>query len=146
MRKTILSISIILFCIIMLTACSSSSSLCRSSNSYTIYKLSEFRTDNSVRVKYENFNGKFYEPLGNKLIEVYDDETCTVKFNVVTESGKLDVSIEDEDGDVLYSKTEIPTSNFEFTIDKGGEYTVYFKGENHKGSCKLVWDYEKSTK
>lgn len=133
MRKTIFLIAIILFSTIMITACSNDST--------TLYKSSEFRTNNSVSIKYERLNGILDEPE-DEPITVYDDETCTFKFDITTESGKLDISIEDENGKVVYNKVEVPTSNFKFIVDKAGEYIVYFEAENHKGGFKLVWEYK----
>ncbi|MGL4910795.1 MAG: hypothetical protein ACRC3Y_00050 [Romboutsia sp.] len=52
------------------------------------------------------------------------DKEQVVKFNVVSEKGNLNLSIEDENEDICFTKETIETSTFEFIPEKSGKYCL----------------------
>ena len=55
-------------------------------------------------------------------------------FDMVTESGTIDVSITDGSGASGYSRVELDTSTFEVPINSGEKYTVKFDAADRVGS------------
>ncbi len=52
----------------------------------------------------------------------------------VTESGKLDMKIQNDDGEEIFSESDIQTENFEVNINSSGTYKVIIQANKHVGS------------
>lgn len=52
----------------------------------------------------------------------------------VTESGKLDMKITDDDGQKIFEENDIPTEDFTVDINSSGTYKVIIQAEKHTGS------------
>ncbi|MDF2988179.1 MAG: hypothetical protein K0R50_3689 [Eubacterium sp.] len=103
--------------------------------SFTSVGSIEVNTFSKMSMSYQKFNGY-------KSTDIHVDEGETVEINadIVTEKGKIGMTIEDEDDKKVYEGTDIPTSNFKVTLDKAGDYKVTVTGDKHKGSYKISWD------
>lgn len=55
------------------------------------------------------------------------------KISVITELGKLKVTIEDSDGNEIYSGSDIPTSEFKVKVNKDDTYTINIYGRKVTG-------------
>lgn len=103
--------------------------------SYTTSWSTEINTFSGISMNYKDFNG-----YKQTWITVKEDEPRNVKVDVVTEEGKLNLSITDRDGKSFYQGNDIPTSSFTVGLDKKGEYKIKVSAEKHKGSYKITWD------
>ncbi len=52
----------------------------------------------------------------------------------VTESGKLDMKIQNDDGEEIFRESDIQTENFEVNINSSGTYKVIIQADKHVGS------------
>ncbi len=52
----------------------------------------------------------------------------------VTESGKLDMKIQNDDGEEIFSESDIQIENFEVNINSSGTYKVIIQADKHVGS------------
>lgn len=89
-------------------------------------------TNNSWTSEYKMFSGS-----KSKRVNLYKDQV--IKFDVVSENGDLEVTIEDESGDTCFSKKITETSIFEFTPEISGKYKIKLDAKNHKGSFDVSW-------
>lgn len=86
-----------------------------------------------MSMSYEKFSGS-----KSKTISL--DEPSNVSVVVSTESGTLDLSITDKDGNSYYNGINIPSSAFSVSLDKSGKYDITVSADNHKGSYDISWD------
>jgi hypothetical protein len=114
--------------IVLMTGCTS--------NSFFTTKLFEHNTSTSMFMSYEKFSG-------TKTKTMTIDEPSEVDVDITTESGSLDLTITDKDGNSYYAGSDIPTSNFSVKLDKAGEYEIKAEADNHKGSCEITWNAQK---
>ncbi len=70
----------------------------------------------------------------NLSFEIPISDPMTLTVTCVTESGKLDMEIKDDDGEKIFSKSDIQTENFEVNVNSSGTCTVIIHAENHTGS------------
>ncbi len=61
-------------------------------------------------------------------------EPVTLVLSFVTESGELDMEIENERGDEVFEKEDIGTGEYEIKIDTPGTYRVSYEMDDHTGS------------
>lgn len=61
-----------------------------------------------------------------------------VNFEIVSQSGSVDVRLQKEGEDPIYEGTDIPTSMFQVTIDDGGTYIASVTGRRAKGSVSIT--------
>ena len=83
---------------------------------------------------YEKFDGH-----RQREITISDESEFTFTVEIVTNSGTLGLSIKSEDGVLLYSGKDIPSSSFEVKADSGGKYIIRFDADNHNGSFDIKW-------
>ncbi len=91
----------------------------------------------SMSMKYMKFSGN-----KNKNITVKDGETCEIYVDILTEDGKIDLLIKNENGNLEYEGHDIPTSNFTVTLKEAGKYKIRVEAKNHKGSYSINWKTE----
>ena len=66
--------------------------------------------------------------------EIHISEPMVLAITCVTKSGKLDMEIESDDGEKIFSESDIQTENFEVNIDSSGIYKVIIQAKQHTGS------------
>ncbi len=102
--------------------------------SYSTLKSVENNTPNMMSMSYERFNG--YKATS---IKVKEANPIDVNVDIVSNKGKLDISITDKDGESVYKGKDVPTSSFVVTLDKAGDYKLKVQGHKHSGSYKITW-------
>lgn len=65
------------------------------------------------------------------------EEGDIVKFDVVSKAGSLGITLQKEDGKMIYVGSMLPTSAFQVEIEESGTYTVSVTGKNAKGSVSI---------
>lgn len=70
----------------------------------------------------------------NLSFEIQISEPTVLSVTCVTESGKLDMEIESDDGEKVFSESDIQTENFEIDIDSSGIYKATVQAKEHTGS------------
>ncbi len=106
-------------------------------NSFYTEKLYEHNTSASMYMSYEKFSG-----TKTKTISI--NEPGEIKVDITTESGSLDLSVTDKDGNSFYVGNDIPTSTFSVKLDMAGEYEITAEADSHKGSCEITWNAQPS--
>lgn len=66
--------------------------------------------------------------------EIETERPTALVISCVTESGELDLEIEDENGKEIFEKDDIRTGEYEVKLKSSGTYRVTFDCENHIGS------------
>ncbi len=88
-------------------------------------------TDNwpeSIRFDSEGMSAELYEfPL---TIE----ESMELSLSYITESGTLNMWIEDSGGRKIFNEKDIQTDDYTVSVDKAGTYTVFLKAKYYYGS------------
>ena len=64
-------------------------------------------------------------------------ERAVLEVEIVSNSGKIGMTVTDENGNVIYEEHGIETSSFEIEIS--GKVTIKITGEDHKGGFSLSW-------
>lgn len=113
---------------------------CGGNGGYSVTNpVGEISMPDQIAMSYSNLNGtKFGEhfPVG-------DNEILEFQVAVQTESGSLSIYLTDDNNNdmTVYSAKDIPTSEFEFTLDEPGQYTLWLEAEDHKGgyTITVVW-------
>lgn len=127
MKNKIKLLMTCILAIIMITGCTTGSFV-------TIGSI-ENNSSSKISMSYQKFDG-----YKSTKIHVNDGDQMEVSVDIVTEKGKLDLKITDENDKTAYEGNDIPTSNFKVTLDKAGDYTITLNADNHKGSYKISWD------
>lgn len=61
-----------------------------------------------------------------------------LRFDVVSQSGSVDIQLQKGKEDPIYEGTDIPTSAFQVVIQDDGTYTVAVTGKRAKGSVSVI--------
>lgn len=125
---------IFLITLILLLAISFSG--CTYGSEFTIGSF-ENNTLSSMSMKYMKFTGN-----KNKNITVNEGQVCDVYVDILTEDGKIDLIIKDDNSNVEYEGHDIPTSDFTVTLKEAGKYKIRVEAKNHKGSYSINWKTE----
>lgn len=102
--------------------------------SFSAIKSFEKNTFSMMSMSYERFNG--YKATS---VKVKEGNPIDVNVVIVSEKGKLNMSIAGEDGHSVYEGKDIPTSSFSVKLHKSGDYKIKVSGEKHSGSYKITW-------
>ncbi|GGF89485.1 hypothetical protein [Paenibacillus aceti] len=94
-------------------------------------------TPNSTVMKYEKFDG-FVE----RSFQVKSGHTAEVKLDIVSDGGKLNISIKDEEGNSYYTGTGVPTSSFSVKLDHPSQYVISIQGKGHQGKYDIAWELD----
>jgi len=70
----------------------------------------------------------------NFSFEILISEPMALSISCETESGELDLEIENERGEEIFEKDDIRTGTYVVNAGSAGIYTVHFDCENHTGS------------
>lgn len=98
-----------------------------------------------------NFNGS---RIGNesqlimdyKILDSTDSQELEltagdiVNFEIVSQSGSIDIRLQKGEKEPIYEGIDIPTSAFHVTIGESGKYTVSVTGKKSKGSVSVMKD------
>jgi hypothetical protein len=122
-QKTALAVVLVL--LMGLTGCTK--------GSYIAVRSYENNTPVSMSMRYEKFSGK-----KSKTISL--DTPSEVFVAVITESGSLNLSITDAEGNSFYTGKDLPSSSFSVSLGKPGKYTIKVEAKDHKGSYDISWD------
>lgn len=94
----------------------------------------ETHTPTSMSMKYDKFTGQ-----KEKSIQVEEGQPLEVGFEITTDSGQLDISLTDGQGNPSYQGKQIQTSSFIVQLDQPGNYHLVVKAKQHKGSFGISW-------
>ncbi len=133
MKQKIIVIVLVVLMVILLVGCTSCN--------FPVINTYKNITTSSMSMKYDIFNEHKTTNLSLKENEIVD-----VNMNIVSKSGKLSVSIVNEDNETIYQGIDIPTSSFAVTLNKKGKYQINIDGEKHKGSFHIFWKRTNDTK
>jgi hypothetical protein len=61
-----------------------------------------------------------------------------VAVGIVSDSGRVDVLVADEDGGVIYQGDDAPSSSFKLEIAKDGKYTFSVTGKKARGGVSFA--------
>lgn len=103
-----------------------------STGGYSTFMSKEHNTGSEFSMEYGKFDG-----YKNKTVNV--DKETEFSVQISSESGQIDMKIEDKSGNVFYQGNDIPTSNFTVTVKEQGEYILTVHGHGHSGSYKVTW-------
>ena len=92
---------------------------------------------NATRIGYVGNDGwsswsASYTLLDGRLQHTIRPETDTLHVDVETESGTISIEMKDEDGNIIFSESNIETSSFEVNVS--GKVVIIIKASRHKGS------------
>ncbi len=76
---------------------------------------------------------KYYNGEKTKKISFDKKDEVTVKYNIELEEGSLNIDIEDQDGNKVFSKNE-GNGEVKFKVDEESSYKISFKADKAKGS------------
>ncbi len=127
--KKITALLLVVITILSITACNN--------NGSKLVKAREYKTDYAITFAYNRFNGQRTETLNL-------DEGKEVLFNIESESGTLDMVIEDSNGNTVFEKYWIQNEEFAVQLD-AGEYKIVIDGWDHVGSYNIMWAMPKAS-
>ena len=70
----------------------------------------------------------------NLSFDIQISDPVVLTITCVTESGRLDMKIESDDGEDVFNESDIQTENFEVNIASSGTYKVTIQAQKHTGS------------
>ncbi len=121
MKKVVSTIAVIAVVLSFLSGC--------------LFMSSEIKTLDYWKISYKKFNGS-----KERKVKISGEGEHTFTVDIVTESGTLGLSIEDENGTSIYDNDELSTSSFEVKADGAGKYKIQFEGKDHSGSFEVKWE------
>ncbi len=124
MKAIVKMAAVLIVLIIMLSGCGEFSIM-----------SSEINKNDAMKKQYLNSNEN-----ESRNIYVAEGETCIVTFDIVSNSGTINLSIEKGGDNSYYNGTDVPTSQFDATLDEPGEYTLNIHTDNHSGSFDISWE------
>lgn len=79
-----------------------------------------------------------YSVLNRSDSQIFElEKGDVVQFEIVSKSGKLDVSLSLEGGKSVYEGKNVPTGSFTVTVNKSGKYKCEVVGHKAQGSVKI---------
>ena len=118
-------LAVLLFCVV-LAGCTSFFSKGSFAGSFS-------QGGSSMKAKFSSFNGergaRFSLKQGDKV---------SVKYELSCEDGTLALTLEDKDGNVLYTNTE-DSGTIDITASSDQKYTLRVTGVKAKGSYDISW-------
>lgn len=73
------------------------------------------------------------------------DQGDVIDADIVSDSGKLSVTVQSEDGETVYENEDVPTGAFQIEIKKKGIYKIKVTGKKAKGSLSFIKSTEQDT-
>ncbi|HOO75643.1 MAG TPA: hypothetical protein PLS66_10130 [Tepiditoga sp.] len=126
--KKILYTVLIIFTLIIFTGCKYGSGV-------AIAKL-ENNSSRKMSASYSLFTG-----FRQASVNVKENEIVEIKVNIVTESGKINLYITNEDEELIYPYEghSLSTRSFTVTLKFPGKYIIKVETDHHKGSYSITW-------
>lgn len=85
----------------------------------------------------DSWSGKYINLDGTMSKTIHtDSEPDTIRVEIVTESGSISITMTDPNGNVVFEKSDIETSNFD--VDVSEKVKVKIEADNHKGSFSIT--------
>lgn len=122
MRKKLLSFALAILMMFLFASCSRE----------TLENGNTNDTDTSMEMSYDKFTG-----IRTRTITLTADAVITV--DIVTNDGRLDLSVADGSGNQPYTGKKLSTNHFTFKVSEDGEYTIKIVGNSHNGSYIVSW-------
>lgn len=129
MKNRRMRTALLLAVVLALTACRAGGS------KETLVDGVETLNDAAMAMEYSKFNG---ERTGE--FTVAETEEAWIQVDIITTKGSLDVSIDDTDGNSVYSGQNIKDSQSFSVKAESGTYTIQVTGHNHEGSYSFQWN------
>lgn len=80
-----------------------------------------------------------YEVLNMTESQILELETGdTVEFVIVSEGGKVDITLQKDGESPVYEGVDVPTRSFSVNISESGSYKVTVTGKNAKGNVSII--------
>lgn len=127
MKKRMTTTFSLLLAIVLFAACAAQSSL--------LVNAMENNGNGFWNLHYERFDGS-----KDRQINLSGKGPHTIRVDIETNEGALDLSIEDDAGTQLYRGSELPTSSFEVEADSEGTYHIRLEADNHSGGFSVEWE------
>ena len=99
---------------------------------------SRMGNDSQLIMKYSIFNTR-----DSQYFEM--DQGDVIDADIVSDSGKLSVTVQSEDGQTVYENEDVPTGTFQIEIKKKGIYKIKVTGKKAKGSLSFIKSTEQDT-
>ena len=99
---------------------------------------SRMGNDSQLIMKYSIFNTR-----DSQYFEM--DQGDVIDADIVSDSGKLSVTVQSEDGETVYENEDVPTGTFQIEIKKKGIYKIKVTGKKAKGSLSFIKSTEQDT-
>lgn len=125
--KKIICILGTMFTALLLMACNSLS-----------FSGSRMGNDSQLIMKYSIFN-----TTDSQYFEM--DQGDVIDADIVSDSGKLSVTVQSEDGETVYENEDVPTGVFQIEIKKKGIYKIKVTGKKAKGSLSFIKSTEQDS-
>lgn len=122
MKKILITMTLII--LLLLTACTP--------GGYTSVKSIENNTPHTFNMKYAKFNG-------HKERNINLEENTDINVEITSESGELNIKIQDENSNILYQGNDLQECNFVVKVKNDGKYLISVEGHKHKGSFNFTW-------
>lgn len=74
----------------------------------------------------------------NLSFEIQIDEPMVITISCVTESGQIDMEIEDKNGNSFFDENDMQTGSFDVDLNEAGTYTVMIQADRHTGSFQIA--------
>lgn len=92
----------------------------------------------SMKASFSVLNG-----TEKKAIEIGQGDTVTVKYNIKTDKGELNIKLVDPDNEEVLVFEPNSKGSKVLKADKGGTYNIVIEADKAKGSYSLDWSIEK---
>ena len=99
---------------------------------------SKITFDGEIQANENHFNLKYNTFNDTKTHTLYLTEGDDLEINYLKKSGKVKLEISDENGNPIYSGSELTLDYFTLTIPKSGKYTINVEGKNASGELKIL--------
>lgn len=123
--KKLLSPLLALFCLLLASCTVSSGTAVMQTNKSTNTMFSYSHASSSQTLRRE--------------LDIKNGDPRTLQVTVETTEGTLDITVQDDNKNILYQGSAVPTSSFSVALDNPGKYTIIVKTNKHKGSFTFDW-------
>jgi len=110
---------------------------CGGNGGYSVTNpVGEIAMPDQIALNYSNLNGKKF----GEHFPVGENEILEFQVAVQTVGGTLSIYLTDDNNNdmTVYSAKDIPTSEFEFSLDEPGQYTLWLQAEDHEGGYSIT--------
>lgn len=98
---------------------------------YSDFNGSRTGSDSELVMEYSMFN-----TTDSQLLNLEKDDVIHVE--IVNDSGKLDIFIQEDDKKPVFEGKNLKTSTFQVKVDESGTYKITVTGKKAKGSVSFI--------